>query len=278
MALGCFFVFSATVFALDLRTLVTDVTDRRSTNETNGSLGLELKLRLIGDDTAGIAATRPVVSVAVDDTGRDLTDISQKPDDFCAVRRSGTGPIEFTLKLKNPARKAATIKEISGEIQAFLPAEDPVATVIAKDFLKQLGKPIADPALEKAGVKVTVFGKKEFEAFKTEEEQKAKNAPAEQKMEKALTDAFRGMFGGSTQLGENDLVVQYDESNGDLIDLQVQDAQGGIIQARSSMSSQGRRTLSFAEPLPADAQLKLLLKTEKSVVSVPFKVTDVALP
>ncbi len=262
--------------ASDIKATVAEVTDQRSTGQFFNNL--EIKLRLVGDDAPSIRGIKTTVTKAVDDTGRSLVMEEEKDDRFEAVGDGRGNQAEVKLKLKNPARKASVVKEVAGELQVFMPGQDPAATVLVKGFMKTVGKPVSDPSLAKAGVSVTVLSKKEYEMLKKEEEKKANDAAQKKGLSQAMMQAFEGLFSAFFQVGENDLIFRTGDPSGKLIDLEVVDAKGARVKSFSSMRSHDVRVLSYQEPVPADAQLKISLQTDGSVVSVPLRLVDVALP
>ncbi len=277
--LGTLFIallVAAPAFAADIKATVTEVNDQRSTGSFFNNL--EIKLKLVGDDAPSVRGIKTTISKAVDDTGRNLLLDEDKDARFETVGESRGSQAEVKLKLKNPARRATVVKEIAGELQLFMPDQDPAATVLIKGFMKAAGKPISEPALAKAGVTVTVLTKKEYESLKKEEEQKAKDAAQKKGLSGAMMQAFEGLFSAFFQVGENDLIFKVGDPSGNLIDLDVVDAKGAKIKTYSSMRSTDVRVLNYQEPVPADAQLKISLKTQRSVVSLPLRLVDVALP
>lgn len=266
---------SASADAIDVRVSVSEVSDRRSTGQFFNNL--EVKLKLTGDDAAEIKGINTVITSAVDDTRRNLLSPEKNRSGFEAVRETGTGP-EVTLSLKNPARKATVIKELSGELQLFMPAQDPAATVLIKDLGRSIGKPLTDKALEKAGISVIVLTKKEYDLIKKEEEQKAKNTAEKQGLDKALLKAFEGLLGAFFEVGEHDLILKISDPSAKLIEVEVIDGKGTRISGQGSMKTGDLRILNYTEALPADAQLRIFLNTQKSVVSLPLKLADISLP
>jgi len=265
---------AASVEAVDVRVSVTEVSDRRSTGQFFNNL--EIKLKLVGDDTADIKGIRTAITTAVDDAGRDLLTDKDKGTDF--ETRSDNSQSDITLSLKNPARKATAVREISGELQLFMPTRDPSATLLIRNISKIAGKPIANPALEKAGISVTVLTKKEYDLLKKDEEKKAKDSVEKQGLDKAMMKAFEGLFSAFFQVGENDLILKVTDPQKKLIEIEVADAKGAKIRNNGSMKSGDLKVLSFNDALPADAQLRIFLKIPKTIVSVPLKLVDIALP
>jgi len=87
-----------------------DVQDSRTTGQFFS--GIEVKIKLLGDSVADAESVRTVIKTAMDDTGRDLIDHEKKENNFEKRNRQGGQNWELSLKLKNPARKANTIKEL----------------------------------------------------------------------------------------------------------------------------------------------------------------------
>lgn len=267
-------VAAATVQAADVRLSVTEVTDSRSTGQFHN--GLDIRLKLTGDDVSSVKGIRTVFAKVVDETGRNLLKEESQEKDFSSVRDNGSGP-EVTLRLKNPARRAATVKEITGELQLFMPDQDPAATVMVKNFRAATGTPLGDPRLVKAGLQVTVLSKADYDALSKKKEQEAR-----EKMEKdlgqAMVQALEGMFSGFFQVGENDLLLKLADPGEVFISAEVVDGTGNVVPTTSTTYADEMRVLGFEQPLPTDAQLRVFLKTPKSVVTVPVKLVEIPLP
>jgi len=260
--------------ATDARVSVTEVKDSRSTGQFFNNL--EIKLKLTGDDVAGAKGIRTVITSAVDDTGRNLLKDEEKSPEFKPLQDSGLGP-EVELKFKNPARKSSVVKEISGEVHLFMPVRDPSATVILKSIKSLTGKTVSDPALAKAGIQLKVLSKKEYEILAKQKEQQA-TEEAEKNLGQAMVHAFKGMLGAFFQVGEHDLILEIVDPAEKFINAEVMTAKGALIQTTSTTYANDMRVLGFEHALPADAQLRIFLKTPKSVVVVPLKLTGIALP
>ncbi len=265
---------SVAAHATDVRVSVTEVKDSRTTGQFFNNL--DIKLKLTGDDIAGAKGIRTVVTSAVDDTGRNLLKDEDKSQEFKPLQDSDLGA-EVELRFKNPARKSSVVKEITGEVHLFMPVRDPSATVILKSFKTLTGKPVSDPALVKAGMQLTVLTKKEYDILAKQHEQQAIEE-AEKNLEQAMVEVIKGMFGSFFQVGENDVLLKIDDPDKKFIKAEVLNAKGEVIHNSSTTSANDMRVLGFDENLPADAQLRIFLKTPKSVVVVPLKLADIALP
>jgi hypothetical protein len=260
------FILTTPAYAADIRPVVTEVKDQRSTGQFFNNL--KIKIRLLGDDASEVRAIRTVVNKAVDDTGRNILE-DKKKSRFEAVQE-GRGQAETTLEFKNPARKATVVKEVTGELELFMPARDPAATVLVEGALKRTGRPLDIPSLAKAGIAVTVLTKKEYDSMKKAAEEKG--------LEKAAMKMFEGFFGAFFHVGANDLILKVSDPSANLIRIDVVDKEGLKINNRGRMTMGDFVVLKYDNALPSGAQLRILLKTRKSVVSVPLRLVDVALP
>jgi hypothetical protein len=255
-----------------------DVKDTRTTGQFFG--GLEVEIKLLGDAIAEAESIRTVVKTAVDDTGRDLVDREKEKNEFEKQNGRGSQSSALRLNLKNPARKANTIKELTGEADLFVPKNDPDSIVKVDDFQKLGGKPVASPALSAAGIELVAFTKEQAEAEKAKKAEEAKKS-AKANLGEALSGAFGQMFGMGG--GPNDITVQLKDPNGKLVGVEFQDANGKKIES-NGWSSMGDRkdketkTYNFQQKLPDTTRLVVYISTPKSMEIVPFTLKDVFLP
>jgi len=236
-------------------------------------------MKLFGDSLSDAKSMRAVVKTAVDDTGRNLINEKEgQKNEFEKLREWGNQNPQVTLKLKNPARKATTIKELTGEVQLFMPGNDPTATVTVENFQKTGGAPIASPALTAAGINITAYTQEQSDAAKKKQEEERKKAKAN--VGEALSEAFGSMFSGGG--GPNDITVQITDPNQKIVDMEFQDAAGKKIKNNGSSSfgngDKESKTFMFSSKLPDDARLVIYLATPKTLVSVLFSLKDVYLP
>jgi len=284
VAIGLALVSFSTARAQDLRVTAGTIEDRRTTGKFFG--GLEIELKLTGDDLADAKAARVSLKKAVDESGRDLLPEQKNGDDF--QKSSGSGAPDLKINLKNPARGASAIKEISGEIQLYTPSRDPAATVVIDRLLSRMDKPIDSAALKSQQIAVRLVSpkvhraeakKREAEMDKEMEKHKEemKKEAGDDKTAEALMALVKGFAGMMNDVGDNDVILQMEDEKGKVLDVQVV-GPAGVIDTRGSMSSGGLRILQFSEKLPADAKLRFLLKTNRSVLRAPFTLTGVPLP
>jgi hypothetical protein len=252
-----------------------DVTDRRRNDNTFA--GLEVELKLTGEAAGGARGARALVEKAVDDTGRNLVKEGGRPADF--EKASGQGSPVLKLDLRNPARRAKSVHEISGSIEVFLPDRDPAAVASADRFLSRMDRPIAAPALKAAQTEVTVVSRKTYDAEKKKDDERKKKESESAGIAGAMVSAFSGLFEGLFgDIGENDVLVRVTDPEKKVFGVEVFDAGGKRIDDSGSMKVGEFWIVKFTEKLPADASLRIYLMTPKALVTAPFSLKDVALP
>jgi hypothetical protein len=254
---------------------VGDVTDRRRNDNVFAQLEIELKVAGAGMEEA--KGARALLKSAVDDTGRNLLRDDRQTGDF---ERSGQAEMP-TLKvaLKNPARKAVAVRELSGQVEVFLPSRDPAAVARVEKFLSRMDKPIASPGLKAAGAGVTVISRQTYDAEKKKSEERRKAEAESAGIAGAMAQAFGGLFEGLMgDIGENDVLVKVDDKAKKVFAIEVLDAAGKRIDNQGSMTIGDFWILKYPEKLPADASLAVYVLTPKALVSSPFNLKDIPLP
>jgi hypothetical protein len=273
---------AAGLLAQDLRVSAGTIEDRRTTGRFFA--GLEVELKLTGDDLADAKSARILVNKAVDETGRDLLPEKKPDEDFKSI-----GSSELKLSLKNPARGASAIREIAGEVQLFVPTRDPAAVVTVDRLLSRMDKPVDAPGLKAQKISVRLVSPKvhraaakkreaEFEKEMEKHREEMKKEAGDDKTAEALMALVKGFSGMMNEVGDNDVILEIEDEQKKLLDVSVVRADGETIDTRGSMSSGGLKILQFGEKLPPDAKLKFLLQTRKSIVSAPFTLASVPLP
>ena len=244
---------------------VGEISDKRTTGKFFA--GLEIELKLNGPELANAKGVRTIVTAAMDDAGNPLAKKENRfaADGFEELRRgfgSGFGTDkktdEFQVKLDfaNPARAAKTIKALTGSIELLLPQQDPASVVVAS-VAKDAGRPLDNAALKAAGVEVKLL----------------KPEPGAKKP---------AGFSFSASLGENDLGYEIKDPKKKVAGVEFFAADGRKLESQSRMSSGSGESrtvsISFKEKPGADSIAKIYIVTEKSVLSVPLNLKDIALP
>ncbi|HMA19111.1 MAG TPA: hypothetical protein VKS03_11790 [Thermoanaerobaculia bacterium] len=259
----------------DLAVSAGDVTDRRRNDNLFASL--EIELRLTGEAAAGARGARATVEKAVDDTGRNLIKEKSDSDDF--AKSTGDGPPALKIELRNPARRATKVRELSGQVELFVPERDPAAQARVAKFATQMDRPISAPALKAAGAVVTVVSRKTYEEEKKKDAERRKKEAEGAGIAGAMVNAFAGLFEGMFgDIGENDVLVRVEDKGKKVFSVDVLDAAGKPVEGMGSMKVGDFWILKFMEKLPADAGLRISVMTPKSLVTERFALKDVALP
>jgi hypothetical protein len=252
-----------------------DVTDRRRNDNMFSSLEVELKLT--GEGSSGARGARALVEKAVDDTGRNL--VRENSDEPEFATSSGDGAPALKLELRNPARRAAKVRELTGQVELFVPQRDPAAQARVAKFLSQVDRPIAAPALKAAGAQVTVVSRKTYEAEKKKNEERRQKEAEGAGIAGAMANAFAGLFEGMFgDIGENDVLLRVEDKGKKLFAVDVVDASGKTVDGMGSMKVGDFWILKYTEKLPPDAALSIYVLTPKAVVTERFALRDVALP
>ena len=265
-------VFATVSNAAAITPSIGEIKDSRTTGQFFA--GLDLQLKLVGDEMGDVKGIRTQLSKAVDETGRDLINPEKLRGDFEEFNPGGWQGNVVTLSLKNPARKAAVIKELKGEIELFMPAKDPNSIIRVPNFLANAGKPIQAPALKSAGVEFIALNKAEYDKIQAKKKEEAKAEAVKQGLPPEAMD----FFGGFMQVGDNDLSLEINDPNNKIVSYEIQDAKGNKISTQGSMSTGNTKVVSFGQPVPADAQLVIYVMTPAAVQVAALSFNDIALP
>jgi len=170
------------------------------------------------------------------------------------------------------------IKEIIGSIELYAPQKDPNATVIAKNFTGQIGKPLVLPELRQKNIEITVLNKVQYDKMKKENDERSAKTTASPEIADALVNVFKQLFSGFMRVGENDLAFVINDPNSALVDIEINDEHGVAYKRGGRMSSERIHVLSFDRKIDDKAQLVIFLATPKSIIKVPLLLHDILLP
>ena len=268
-----------------------DVTDSRTNGKFFQYLRIEVKLTGAALETA-FGATKPVITEAVDDTGRSLIKSEDRKDPLfwnLQVNDSKKTSLEQPTDLLNPARRATTISMI-GYVDVLQPQADPDSIYTIKSFPASAGQLLVPKEVAKRGVEITVLTKPLAEKMKQEKaaaaEKKADAAPpnASEVLGQAFGKAFESLFAGFLRMGDNDLLFVVKDPQSQVAYIQIADENGAPLKTGSRSMSQDKDSgtynysVGLNAPIPATAQLKIYFATPKSLIHVPFKFENVPLP
>jgi hypothetical protein len=268
-----------------------DITDSRTNGKFFQYLRIEVKLTGAALETA-FGATKPVITEAVDDTGRSLVKSEERKDPLfwtLQLNESKKTSLEQSTDLLNPARRATTISMI-GYVDVLEPQADPDSIYTIKNFPASAGQLLAPKEVAKRGIEVTVLTKPLAEKMKQEKaaaaEKKADAAPPNpsEALGQAFGKAFESLFAGFLRMGDNDLLFVVKDPQGQVAYIQIADENGAPLKTGSRTMSQDKDSgtynysVGLNAAIPATAQLKIYFATPKSLVHVPFKFENTPLP
>jgi hypothetical protein len=260
------------------------VHDRRS--DESPFKGLEINLELPEIPAADVAATRTVVKTAVDDTGRNLVPDDSGKRGLQPTLSGGPGrsaekpePTRLTLELKNPARKASVVANVTGEIELYMPGRDPNSVATIPKFLASAGRPLASAALRANGVEIIVMGKEQLEAEKKRRLEELKQEAKKQGIAgEALEERIADFSSEFLKPDEGDVVLKVQSPEGRIQEIAYVDA-GGQEKRVAAMQRQGFTVLSTWSGTPGpDWGLRVRMKTPKTLARYSFALKDVPLP
>jgi hypothetical protein len=265
------FTLQLIISAQDIKIKVGEVKDSRTTGEFFA--GLEIELKFFGDDLDNAKSMRCIITKAIDETERNLIKEEEEPQ-FTDADKDNPGRMDITIKLKNPSRKSLTVKELAGEVEMYIPKNDPNAIVTLKNFTSQPGKSVVHNGLKENNIKLSILTTDQYESIKKKQKSEADTSGILGQMVSALSN----LFGGFSEPGKNSIILQLTDPEARIINFDFMDQSGKIINSQGSTSSGDIHVYDFEKLMPKNAQLKLYLKTSSSIKKVPFILKDIDLP
>lgn len=208
------------------------------------------------------------LSQAVDDTGRDLLKVENAllklemsshrfweslEDD--APGGGGKPGVSVQTRFGNPAAAAKTITLV-GEIEIFLPENDPASAVRLDDVLSKAGSPLPAPGLASSGVELTVWTKAMAEAAKAD---------------KQKASSVRGLLTAP----DKNIVLGVKDPEHRVVDIEFLDQAGERVDWDAGGNPESElRSFQFGTPVPRKLGLRVLLATTKALVMVPFRMAN----
>ncbi len=247
---------------------------------------LEIEVELPDYPAADVSAARIRPKKALDDTGRDLLPEEEKKASLepAAEGRSGgedgTGaPAVVRMKLRNPARRAQALAEVSGEIELYLPGRDPNAVAAIPRITGQAGRQIESSALSASGVSIAILTREQLEAEKKrlagKRKEEARKHGVLGEMLESMATAFLEAF---LSPDPGDIVLRVEDPGERIVRMSLLDA-AGADGTTGRMEQQGLVVLSSSRAGPGpDWSLEVRLRTPKSVERRSFILKDVPLP
>jgi hypothetical protein len=260
---------------------ITQVNDRRTSGQFFAHLTIALELPKV--HSSDVAASRVLVTSAVDNTGRELVEDGAAEVSLEQNHRMDaedkTLPVHISVSLKNPDRKATSVKEVRGDIELYMPSKDPNSVADIPKFLSFSGKPLTHKALKANGIEISLVSPAQLEAEKKRlGEAKRKETKAEGDYSEETVETVVKMYLDSLlNVEESDVLIRLKDPNKRIQSItymagteakhvSLRDEEGFVL-----LSSWGDK------PQP-DWGLRVSMKTPKNLVKQPFVLTNVPLP
>lgn len=263
--------------------VVYQIIDRR----TAGSFAsLTIGMQLTKVPSSQVAASRVIVSAAVDETGASLLEGEKEPDLEANLRgRSSENdkpqPVSVSLTLKNPSRKATKLREVRGEVELFMPGKDANSVAEVPKFMAFSGKAINHKALKNNGVEIVLLSKAQIEAekkkiadVKRKEYKEAGYADGED-----LENNVKSAMEYTLTVEPNDVPVRVKDPKKSIQEFEYVNSKGEVtsVHVRNLHEDIGAIT-TWGDPPGADWTLRVKMKTSKNLVRQAFVLKDVVLP
>jgi hypothetical protein len=269
--------------ATPANTKIAQLQDRRSSGHfARCTLGIELP------DIPAVEAkaARVVVMKAVDDLGTNLVpeDAAEKvlePTQRGMFAKPGDKTIAIVFaEMKNPPRKAKALKEVSGEMELYMPGRDPNGEALFPKVLSLAGKPLVHPALKANGVEIAYLSDAQVaaEKKKAEDQERAKVMKEGTTDEESIRSLVESALYSFPKGGEGQMVLRVKDPKKAIQDLKMVNGEGDPAFAGKSEEA-GFTVLEFwgDKPKP-DWGMKVQMRSDKSLVKHTFVFRDVPLP
>ncbi|HUP62420.1 MAG TPA: hypothetical protein VNA69_18590 [Thermoanaerobaculia bacterium] len=259
---------------------VKQVNDRRS----KGFFAeLVISLELPKIQSSEVAASRVLVSAAVDETGRDLIDREAQEPRLEPNQRLGMKgppmPAQVSLTLKNPDRRATKVKEVRGEIELFMPAKDANSVAEIAKFVTMSGKALSHKALKANGVEISLLTAAQVDAEKKRRAEEKRKEYTEAGYDgESIATMITSLLESLLTIEENELVVRVKDPNKRIQQINYVDAAGEVKQVMMR-EDEGLVRLSTWEGKPQpDWKLRVSMQTPKNTARYAFALNDIPLP
>lgn len=168
-----------------------------------------------------------------------------------------TDGVRITIAIEDPEPPVESIKEIRGTVK--LRTGGRYENVVVEEVKEQLDQPIGNEVLKRAAISIEVSS------------QTSDDAPQD--------DGFGFGLGGNTA---ETIVVKARGELAPITQVELTDANGKpleqVMSGSAGFGQQMQYSLGFAEPVPDDAQLRLVLHLDAEEIDVPFALKDIQVP
>jgi len=261
---------------------INQVNDRRSKGFFSK---LTIALDLPKVRSTDVVASRVLVTSATDDSGQSLLDSeAQEPQlelnsSAMFVNNPEAKPVTVSVVLKNPDRKAKTVKEVKGEIELFMPSKDPNSIAEIAKFLSLSGKPLSHKALKANGVEIAMLSPAQVDAERKRlGEAKKKEWKDSGWSGQDLDNMVASFLESLLRVEENEVVLRVKDPSKRIQEIVYVDASGEVKRA-SMRTDEGLTMLTtWGDKPQPDWKLRVSMKTPKNLVRHTFALSNVPLP
>jgi hypothetical protein len=261
--------------------VIQQVNDRR----TSGSFAqLTISLELPGVKASEVAATRVLLTTAVDDSGKTLLDPKAREPQLestsrMSMKRDDAPPATISVTLLNPARKATKVKEIRGDIELYMPSRDPNSIAEIAKFLSYSGKQLASKALAANSVEIAVVSPTQLAAEKKRRgDAKRSEAKASGFDGEDLDRYVASYLESLLKLDDDEVLVRVKDPNKRIQEISYVTASGETKHVSTRDDDGFMRLSTWGDKPQPDWKLRVSMTTPKNIVRQPFVLTDVPLP
>jgi hypothetical protein len=259
---------------------IRQVNDRRTSGQFFAHLTISLELPKVR--ASEVAASRVLVTSAVDSSGRSLVDADAQEPSLDPNSRMGdadaTTPATVSVELKNPDRKATSVKEVRGDIELYMPSKDPNSIADIAKFLSFSGKPLTHKALKANGVEISLVSSAQLQAEKKRLGDAKRKEATDAGYEAGDIDSMVQSFLDSTlNLEDGEVLVRIKDPNKRIQALNF--VAGTETKQVSTSEEEGFVKLSsWGDKPQPDWGLRVSMKTPKNMVKQAFVLNNVPLP
>jgi hypothetical protein len=256
---------------------VSEINEKRSTSDNSFSNECEIELKISGDEVRKYKFVKiSKITKAIDDQGIDLLTEDKNNDDYTKIDQTA----KIKVETKIPARKAKTIKELSGEVSLYNPNQANGSEIKITNYQNKTNVNLL-PA--KSGLEIIYLTKESYAKYvkenKDKKEEELKKLPeAARQLAQGLLGAFEGLFSSDDTTDDNKIYFYVNGDKSKFVDLYFEDTTGKKIERNGSMRSDALFTYYFEEKPNPSWKLVINIETDKSIKKIPFKLIDIELP
>ncbi len=142
------------------------IREDRARGGAAGPAGTTIEVALAGTKRGDVETARVVVEIAVDDLGASLVPAGAAAAKHEPPRgNDAASPVVLSVPLKLASRAAASLREVSGTIELYVPDADPGAVVTVPRFRSRAGSTLASDSFARHAVTIALASAQEAEAL-----------------------------------------------------------------------------------------------------------------